>query len=168
MICLQSGGAIEGKIVELIGEYGALRMEQLQRYFSIEDTQMEKIIRTLVKKGRLVSDKENGYIKASEQKTYDEGLAQCFWVVLDLKEAIEFHAVGRYPLLIAVYADGEAYEIYSCKKGDEMFLCHVIERLQEKVQGKVLIVLEDTEQIGKLQGINCIFCTVSREGEVRY
>lgn len=42
MICLQSGGAIEGKIVELIGEYGALRMEQLQRYFSIEDTQMEK------------------------------------------------------------------------------------------------------------------------------
>ena len=47
-------------------------------------------------------------------------------------------------------------------------LCHVIERLQEKVQGKVLIVLEDTEQIGKLQGINCIFCTVSREGEVRY
>lgn len=41
MICLQSGGAIEGKIVELIGEYGALRMEQLQRYFSIEDTQME-------------------------------------------------------------------------------------------------------------------------------
>ena len=158
MICLQSGGAIEGKIVELIGEYGALRMEQLQRYFSIEDTQMEKIIRKLVKKGRLVS----------EQKTYDEGLAQCFWVVLDLKEAIEFHAVGRYPLLIAVYADGEAYEIYSCKKGDEMFLCHVIERLQEKVQGKVLIVLEDTEQIGKLQGINCIFCTVSREGEVRY
>ena len=75
MICLQSGGAIEGKIVELIGEYGALRMEQLQRYFSIEDTQMEKIIRKLVKKGRLVSDKENGYIKASEQKTYHEGLA---------------------------------------------------------------------------------------------
>ena len=144
MICLQSGGAIEGKIVELIGEYGALQMEQLQRYFSIEDTQMEKIIRKLVKKGRLVSDKENGYIKASEQKTYDEGLAQCCWVVLDLKETIEFHAVGRYPLLIAVYADGEAYEIYSCKKGDEMFLCHVIERLQEKVQGKVLIVLEDT------------------------
>ena len=34
MICLQSGGAIEGKIVELIGEYGALRVEQLQRYFS--------------------------------------------------------------------------------------------------------------------------------------
>ena len=168
MICLQSGGAIEGKIVELIGEYGALRVEQLQRYFSIEDTQMEKIIRKLVKKGRLVSDKENGYIKASEQKAYDEGLAQCFWVVLDLKENIEFHAVGRYPLLIAVYADGEAYEIYSCKKGDEMFLCHAIERLQEKVQGKVLIVLEDTEQIGKLQGINCIFCTVSREGEVRY
>ena len=33
MICLQSGGAIEGKIVELIGEYGALQMEQLQRYF---------------------------------------------------------------------------------------------------------------------------------------
>ena len=149
MICLQSGGAIEGKIVELIGEYGALRVEQLQRYFSIEDAQMEKIIRKLVKKGRLVSDKENGYIKASEQKTYDEGLAQCFWVVLDLKEAIEFHAVGRYPLLIAVYANGEAYEIYSCKKGDEMFLCHVIERLQ-------------------LQGINCIFCTVSREGEVKY
>ena len=69
MICLQSGGAIEGKIVELIGEYGALRVEQLQRYFSIEDAQMEKIIRKLVKKGRLVSDKENGYIKASEQKT---------------------------------------------------------------------------------------------------
>ena len=42
MVCLQSGGAIEGKIVELIGEYGALQMEQLQRYFSIEDTQMEK------------------------------------------------------------------------------------------------------------------------------
>ena len=48
MICLQSGGAIEGKIVELIGEYGALRVEQLQRYFSIEDAQMEKIIRKLV------------------------------------------------------------------------------------------------------------------------
>ena len=31
MICLQSGGAIEVKIVELIGEYGALRVEQLQR-----------------------------------------------------------------------------------------------------------------------------------------
>lgn len=53
MICLQSGGAIEGKIVELIGEYGVLRVEQLQRYFSIEDAQMEKIIRKLVKKGSL-------------------------------------------------------------------------------------------------------------------
>ena len=53
MICLQSGGAIEGKIVELIGEYGVLQMEQLQRYFSIEDTQMEKIIRKLVKRAGL-------------------------------------------------------------------------------------------------------------------
>ena len=32
MICLQSGGAIEGKIVELIGEYGALRVEQIFFY----------------------------------------------------------------------------------------------------------------------------------------
>ncbi len=112
--------------------------------------------------------KENGYIKASEQKTYDEGLAQCFWVVLDLKEAIEFHAVGRYPLLIAVYADGEAYEIYSCKKGDEMFLCHVIERLQEKVQGKVLIVLEDTEQIGRAarDKLHFLYCKQRGRGEV--
>ena len=47
MICLQSGGAIEGKIVELIDEYGALQMEQLQRYFSIEDTQMVRRMKSI-------------------------------------------------------------------------------------------------------------------------
>lgn len=169
MICSnRSRGTLAENLMELISEYGALKDEQLKKYFSLEDALLEKTVRKLTKKGRVVYDREKGCIKVPGNHGCDESLIHCFWLVIDLKDEIEFHAVGKYPLFIAMYADSQVYEVYYCKKGDEVALAHAIERLKESFEGKVLIVVEEIWQIHKLDVENIIFCTISEKGEVKY
>lgn len=169
MISVRNGkGTLQEKVFELVSEYGALKAEQVRSYFSLEDAHMERTVQTLIKKGRLRYDRQNGYIKTYSQDTYDEEFIRCFWVVIDLMNTVEFHGAGKYPLYIAMYADAKVYEIYCCKKGEELALEHAIKMLKEQVDGRVLIVIEDMEQIPKLNIENCTFCMVSTGGEVKY
>lgn len=159
---------LEEKIFELVSEYGALKTEQVKRYFDIEEEKLEKMAVRLMKKGRMKYDRKNGYLRMLTQKEYDDNLTRSFWLVIDLKEQVEYHGAGKYPLYIAMYADGKAYEIYSCKKGDEFTLNHVVSMLKEPAEGKVLIVIEDVEQMQQLNLENCTYCIVDDDGQVKY
>lgn len=169
MINVRNGkGTLEEKIFELVCEYGALKDTQIMQYFDIDAAKLEKMAVKLIKKGRLKYDRQNGYVRIPVQKEYDDNLIRCFWVVLDLKEKVEFHGVGRYPLYVAMYADAKAYEVYCCKKGDEIALTHGLAMLKEKAEGKVLIVIEDMDQIQRIDLEDCTFCMVDAEGGVKY
>ena len=161
-------GTLEEKVFELICEYGGLKAEQVMQYFDIDETKLDKIAVKLTKKGRLKYDRKNGYVRLPVQKDYDDNLIRCFWVVLDLKDEIEFHGAGKYPLYVALYADAKAYEVYCCKKGDEMALSHGLVMLKEKAEGKVLIVIEDKNQIQRLDLDQCTYCMVDEDGGVKY
>lgn len=169
MIATKSNkGTLEEKIYELICEYGALKAEQVRRYFNLEEAHLEKMAVKLIKKGRLNYDRQNGYLKIPTITEYNECMIRCFWVVLDLIDTMEFHGAGKYPLYLALYADGKAYEVYCCKKGEEMALEHALERLQEEAEGKVMIVIKDLEQIQRFHREDYTFCMVDEEGGVRY
>ena len=161
-------GTLEEKIFELIGEYGALKAEQVMRYFDIDEEKLEKMAVKLTKKGRLKYDRKNGYIRLPILKEYDDNMIRSFWVVLDLMDEIEFHGAGKYPLFIALYANAKGYEVYCCKKGDEFALSHGLVMLKEKTEGKMLIVIEDKKQIQMLDMEECTYCMVDADGGVKY
>lgn len=169
MIFMQdSNSTLEEKIYELICEYGALETEQIRRYFDIEQARLEKLVLKLMKKGRLQQEREKEIVKTSIQETPDMRILHCFWLVLDLMEIIVSHGIGKYPLVIALYGDGVSFAVYDCKKGEEYALCHALQFLQEVATDKVLIVIEDLQQMEKLNLNRVTFCTISEEGEVKY
>lgn len=169
LISLQNETAtLEEKIFELVCEYGALKAEQVKRYFDIDEEKLEKMAVRLTKKGRMKYDRQLGYVRMPVQKDYDENLIRCFWLVIDLKDSIEYHGLGKYPLYIAMYAKGKAYEVYGCRKGDEFALQHAIALLQEQTGGRLLVVVEDMEQIRQLNIEQCTYCMVDEAGEVKY
>ena len=64
--------SLEQKIVELVSEYQALKIEQVEKYFGLPSETMAKAFRMLVKKGRVVLEQDTGVIKVSKGIKEDE------------------------------------------------------------------------------------------------
>ena len=75
--------SLEQKIVELVSEYQALKIEQVEKYFGLPSETMAKAFRMLVKKGRVVLEQDTGVIKVSKGIKEDEKQILSFWLVLD-------------------------------------------------------------------------------------
>ena len=75
--------SLEQKIVELVSEYQALKIEQVEKYFGLPSETMAKAFRKLVKKGRISLDQEAGIIRESKDIREDMKLIRSFWLVLD-------------------------------------------------------------------------------------
>jgi len=159
---------IEEFFYELVSEYGALEVKQIQRYFSFENELMQRIIKSLHKKGRLAFDSDKQILKAHEKKTVSERLIKCFWLVLDLLDDVEFHYAGTFPVMITIYGNHSLYEVFYCKKGDELALTHIIEHEREDSDSRVMIVIEEESQMQSISVENVMFCLINEEGEVSY
>lgn len=160
--------SIEKRLVELISEYGVLRIDQIEKYLGIEHDSMYHVIKSLVKKGRIIYEKNNDLIKAHNSILPDEKMIRCFWVILDFKDDLDFHHAGKYPLMIMMYADNNVYEIYYCPLGDERAVTHAVNHFRESISAKTLIVVEEEVQMQKIDVSEAVFCTVTKEGEVNY
>lgn len=160
--------SIEKRLAELISEYGALRIDQIEKYLGMEREGMHRVIKSLVKKGRIIYEKDSELIKAHNSILPDEKMISCFWVVLDFKDDWDFHYAGKYPLMIMMYTGDNVYEIYYCPLGDERAVTHAVNHFRESISAKTLIVVEEELQMQKIEVSEAVFCTITEEGEVTY
>lgn len=161
-------GSLEERLFELIAEYQSLSMEQLRRYFGVEETEIRKILRRLQKKGRLFYMEKEGLVLAHKEIQMNHQLMCSFWVLTDLADAVEHHFRGSYPIQLIFYANGMAYEVFYAAVGEELALSHAISHLRKNIKAKTIIIVENTEQMQKLEAEDVVFCTVNVKGEVEY
>ena len=159
---------VEERFYDLLIEYGALEIVQLKKYFPYDDELFDRIIRSLEKKGRLVYEKKKKIVKAHNGIQVDEDQKKCFWIVIDLMDQIEFHCVGRFPLMLLISAKAYTYEVYYVKVGDELAMSHVINYERTENDKKEIIVIEEEFQMEKILVEDAIFCLINNEGEVTY
>lgn len=155
-------------LLELITEYGSLYFEQARRYLEVDHDELLSKIRSLVKKGRIQYDASEKIIQIQNIGEIDVNLRKCFWVVIDLQDAIESHFKGVVPLYLMFYANDKAYEVYYCKEGNELVMSHMIEHYREGDLVKTLIVIENESQLPRFRIEDVIYCLVSEEGDVVY
>ena len=160
--------SLEQKIVELVSEYQALKIEQVEKYFGLPSETMAKAFRKLVKKGRISLDQEAGIIRAAKDIREDMKLIRSFWLVLDFLEDCDFHGAAHFPLVLEMYRSGSVYSLFYCMEGDELVIANSINQLQTSICFQPIVLLEDQAQIEKMSELNAVFCTVEEHGEVAY
>lgn len=160
--------SLEQKIVELVSEYQALKIEQVEKYFGLPSEIMAKAFRKLVKKGRISLDQEAGIIRAAKDIREDMKLIRSFWLVLDFLDDCDYHGAAHFPLMLEMYRSGSVYSVFYCMEGDELVICRSIQPLQQSICFQPIVLLEDQAQIEKMSELNAVFCTVEEHGEVAY
>lgn len=160
--------SLEQKIVELVSEYQALKIEQVEKYFRLPPETIAKAFRMLVKKGRIVLDRNTGVIKAAEGIKEDEKQIRSFWIVLDFLGDCDFHGTAQFPLVLEMYRSGSVYSVFYCMEGDELVITNSIKQLQKSICSQPIVLLDDQTQMEKMSELNAVFCTVKEQGEVAY
>ena len=160
-------GRKEEKIVDLLSEYGTLQIEQIEQFFAFEED-IRLPLRNVVKRGRAIILEEEGLVKAHKDICTDHVLMKCFWVVVDLAEEVEHHFRGTYPMILTFYANGKAYELYYCAKGDELAVSHIIRQREVQVKEQRIIVIEEPSQMNRINIPDAAFCIIGEKGEVVY
>lgn len=160
--------SLEQKIVELVSEYQALKIEQVEKYFGLPSETMAKAFRKLVKKGRISLDQEAGIIRESKDIREDMKLIRSFWLVLDFLDDCDFHGAANFPLMLEMYRSGRVYSVFYCMEGDELVIAKSINQLRTSICFQPIVLLEDQAQIEKMSELNAVFCTVKEHGEVAY
>lgn len=160
--------SLEQKIVELVSEYQALKIEQVEKYFGLPSEIMAKAFRMLVKKGRVVLEQNTGMIKVSRGIREDEKQVLSFWLVIDFLEDCDFHGTGHFPLILEMYRNGSVYSVFYCALGDEIVISNAINQLKKSICFQPIVLLENQSQMEKISALNTVFCTVEEHGEVAY
>ena len=79
MVCGRSArGSLEERLFELIAEYQSLLMEQIRRYFVVEEAEIRKILRRLQKKGRLFYMEKDGVVLTHKEIQINQQLLRSF------------------------------------------------------------------------------------------
>ena len=160
--------SLEQKIVELVSEYQALKIEQVEKYFGLPSETMAKAFRKLVKKGRISLDQEAEIIRAAKDIREDLKLIRSFWLVLDFLDDCDFHGAANFTLMLEMYRSGSVYSVFYCMEGDELVIAKSINQLRTSICFQPIVLLEDQAQIEKMSELNAVFCTVKEHGEVAY
>ena len=157
-------------LLRFITTYHALRYEQILRIFSRNENSIKSLVRSLIKRGRIIHDKEKGLLCDSLEAAQnpDYGLIASFWVLLDFKKAIVYHTSGEFPVKINFFSHGERYEILYIGLEQEILISHVMESIPVN-DAQRLIVLESQSQASKItiEGV-AAYCLVDDSGVVSY
>lgn len=169
MVCGRNErSSLEERIFELIAEYQSLSLEQLRRYFMLEEAEIRRILRRLQKKGRLFCMEKEGLVLVHKEIRVNQQLMHSFWVLADLSDTVEHHFRGTYPVQMIFYANGTAYEVFYCSAGEELALSHAICHLRKNIKAKAIVIVEEAEQMRLLEVEDVVFCMISENGEVEY
>ena len=149
--------------------YHNIRKEQLFRLFpQVKPEVYEKILFHLQNNRRIHHDKETNIIYDTNYQKTDFEIIYCLWVVCDFIEKIEYHSSSDFPVNVVFFGEGELYEITYIPENKEAIFEQAFNNYE--LNGKRIIVLENTEQITKINIPDVTaYCIVDdNTGEVKY
>lgn len=156
-------------ILRDVSTYHNILKEQLIRlYPKVNPETLEKILYHLQNNRRIYFNKENGIIYDEFDPTTDREMLVCLWVLCDFIKDVEFHSSGDFPVNIIFFSNGKTYDITYVPSEKETLYENVLNGMPE--HGKRLIILEDTEQIDRINITDVTaYCTVDEDtGKVEY
>jgi hypothetical protein len=90
-------------------------------------------------------------------------------LLADFADKAEYHSTDAYPTEIIFFANGEIYEIIYIPIGGESMILHAIKMCQDNTAGNRIFIVNDIEQINKIDFENSFFATVDMKcGAVQY
>ncbi len=162
-------GKEAANFLKYITLYHNIRKEQLFLMFpQVKPEVCEKILFHLLNNRRIHYDRETNIIYDNSDKETDFEIIYCLWVVCDFIEKIEFHSSSDFPVNIVFFGEGELYEITYIPENKEAIFEQAFNNYE--LNGKRIIVLENTEQITKINISDVTaYCIVDdNTGEVKY
>lgn len=161
-------GKEAAELIRVLSAYHTLYIEQIYRLFPEKKEKLEQIITILIRQNRIYLDADYNYLYYDKSNP-DFKTIQCFWVLLDFIDKVEFHLPGSYPVVISYFARQEIYEIVYIAEGEENIILYAFQTLLSDSLGKRIIVVERPEQIPNCMIPNTAgYCIVLESGEIEY
>lgn len=152
-----------------ITTYHCMRGEQIKRIHAKKSDKIEKILALLVRQGRIFYDSKTDVYFDSPCMEVDTDMLTALWVLADFADKAEYHSTDAYPTEIIFFANGETYEIIYIPIGGESMILHAIKMCQDNTAGNRIFIVNDIEQINKIDFENSFFATVDMKcGAVQY
>ncbi len=155
------------QILQLLNVAACLEYAQLERMIDLKQTTLDTILTQMHKAGKLF--RRGDRIAASEKLMTEYNTSRCaaMWVFVDFIRRADYYTAGEFPAVVCFFADGAEYEIIQVEPGQEIMVNKAVSATVEPPNR--LVVITDTEQIGKLHIPNtAAYCTVDENGQVRY
>ena len=149
--------------------YHNIRKEQLIKLFPKSKREViEKLIFHLQNNRRIFYNRSTDIIYDSDDYKTNIETIYCLWIVCDFIDKIEFHSSSDFPVNIVFFGEDELYEITYIPENKEAMFEHAFNSIE--LNGKRIIVLENTEQITKINIPDVTaYCIVNDDtGKVKY
>lgn len=156
-------------LLRIITTYHALTYEQVIRSFYKKQDSMKRLIRNLLKQGRIYYDPDKNLLldcpEAAEKA--DEGMIAAYWVMLDFKKTVVYHTCGEFPVAINFFSCEAEYEIIYVPEGKEILFTRLLEKQTTDI--KRLVIVSTPDQTRKLHIPHVLaYCVVAPDGTVNY
>lgn len=135
---------------------------------NIKPDVFQKILFHLQNNRRIYYDKNTDILYADADTALNLDVIKCLWVLCDFIEKVDFHSSSDFPVNIVFFCENELYEVSYIPENKEAIFEQGFKNYE--VEGKRIIVLENVEQISKMQISDVTaYCIVNDEtGEVKY
>lgn len=157
------------EMLRCITIYHNIRKPQLIKLFpETKPDVIEKLIFHLQNNRRIFHNKKTDIIYDNDEHNTNFETINCLWVLCDFIEKTDFHSSSDFPINLIFFSNDELYEISYVAENKEAIYEQAFNFLE--ATGKRIIVLENNEQISKLNIPDVTaYCTVNDEtGEVKY
>ena len=161
----------EYDILRFMRFFGPLKKEQVCLYFENKlNGDVKRIISNMCARGILAYDVKRFLLYPSgrmDEKTVNFKMIAAFWVFLRFKDAAEGVYPAQSPAQILFVKNDIQYEIAFIDKGEEIIISAM---LNEKNSGelKYLIIVEELEQVSKINVENVAAYCTRRAGKVEF
>ena len=157
------------RLLRDITTYHCMKGEQIKRIHVQKGDKVEKILAYLVKQGRIFYDAETDIYFDSPSMEVDRDMLMALWMLADFADKAEYHSTDTYPTEIVFFANGETYEIIYMPIGGESMILHAINMSQDNFTGKRIFIVDNIEQIDKIDFEKAFFATVDmNSGAIQY
>ena len=156
------------ELLRVMAEYKALQYEQVMLLFPGREERINNLFTNLRRQGRLWQSEDGKIIKVLEEVEINKGIVKAFWVLLDFIDFTEYHCSGSFPITLCFFLHAEFYEVIYIPQEQETLMQSIL-REQEKEPSKRIVIVDDSEQIDRLDIPGASgYCTVSDKGEILY
>lgn len=157
------------ELTRILSLYKGITLPQIKKCFpTLSKSTISSLIRTLVRRGRAVYQKDSELLQEPFASPLPEGLLPALWVMLDFYPDVIYHTASDYPVLLTFFTPSESFDVIYIPTGKELLINTALSACFEE-NSRRLAVIEDICQISSLTfpGITA-FCRVSEDGSIQY